>query len=74
MGRHLEYEEFLKRARRLHGDKYIYTKEGFEHRKVNGKIIYKCPLHGDVEQRTYSHLSGSGCNLCGNKKILFDVE
>ena len=69
MGRHLEYEEFLKRARRLHGDKYIYTKEGFEHRKVNGKIIYKCPLHGDVEQRTYSHLSGSGCNLCGNKKI-----
>ena len=64
------FEEFLIKAKQTHGDKYIYTKEGFEHRKINRKIIYRCPIHNiDVEQRITQHLKGSGCKECGKLKI-----
>lgn len=69
MGKRIKYEDFILAARKVHGNKYIYTKEGFENRLITGKIRYTCPKHGDVEQKMHSHLSGSGCNLCGNEKI-----
>ena len=74
MGTRVSYEDFLTRAHKVHGDKYTYTEDGYEHRKINGKIIYECPLHGKVEQRLSSHLQGSGCNLCGNLKISKKAE
>ena len=56
-------EEFIRRAKTLHGDKYDYNKTIFKNNQT--KIIVNCPIHGDFEQYPYHHLRGSGCKLCG---------
>jgi len=60
-------EEFIEKARLLHGDKYDYSKT--EYVNSNTKVQITCPIHGDFEQIPYSHLSGSGCNKCGYERI-----
>lgn len=58
----LTTEEFIKRARKVHGDKYDYSKSVYT--GYNNKITIICPVHGEFEQRASSHLEGYGCNLC----------
>ena len=58
----LTTEEFIKRAREVHGDKYDYSKSVYT--GYNNKITIICPVHGEFEQRASSHLEGYGCNLC----------
>lgn len=58
-------DEFIKRSKSIHGDKFSYLKTIFSNK--SGKVVIICPLHGDFEQRAFSHLSGHGCNLCGIK-------
>ena len=55
-------EEFIKRARAKHGDKYDYSKVVYiaAHKKV--EIV--CPTHGSFWQRPDSHIAGNGCKLC----------
>jgi len=63
----LTKEEFLKRAKNKHGDKYEYNKSCFT--GVNDKVTITCPVHGDFEQIAHSHLSGNGCSKCSFEKI-----
>jgi hypothetical protein len=63
----LTNEEFLKRAKNKHDNKYDYTKTCFT--GVNNKIIVTCLLHGDFEQIAHSHLNGNGCSKCSFNKI-----
>jgi hypothetical protein len=55
-------EEFIKKAKKIHGDKYDYSLVDYKgsHKKI--KII--CYTHGIFEQVPYSHLIGKGCNKC----------
>ena len=56
-------EEFIERARNVHGDKYDYSliPDVFtQHDKVD--II--CPVHGVFKQLAYDHLHGHGCTQC----------
>lgn len=51
------------RSRKLHGDKYDYSKSEYIDAVSKVKII--CPIHGEFEQVANNHLTGRGCYLCG---------
>ena len=55
-------EEFIEKAKNVHGDKYDYSKVRYNNSKE--KVIIICPKHGDFLQTPNSHLSGSGCPDC----------
>lgn len=56
-------EEFIKRAKKIHGNKYIYDKVELSKRK--DKVCIVCPQHGDFWQTMESHLNNRGCPICG---------
>jgi len=55
---------FILKAKEIHGDKYDYLLVEYKGAHLKVKII--CPEHGEFEQTPASHLSGSGCPVCGN--------
>jgi len=55
-------EEFIAEARKVHGDKYDYSK--VEYINALKKICIICPEHGEFWQTPNSHLSGKGCPKC----------
>ena len=57
-------DEFIIKAKEIHGDKYDYSKIEYIGSDKNVKII--CQVHGLFEQRPATHLRGSGCNTCSN--------
>ena len=60
-------KKFIEKARKIHGDKYDYSKSIYETYKHSICII--CPEHGEFWQRPDSHLKGGGCPKCGRKNI-----
>ena len=60
----MEINEFIKKAKKVHGDKYNYSESVYIGYKKNITII--CPLHGEFEQTPDNHLHGHGCQKCGN--------
>lgn len=67
MSKKLTKEEFIEKARKIHGDKYNYDKVIYTGNK--NKVIITCPIHGDFEQRPNDHLSGYGCRKCANGEL-----
>jgi len=63
--RTLTTEEFIEKAKKVHGDKYDYSKLVYIDRWTKVKII--CPIHGEFKQAPYAHLNGSGCRKCGTE-------
>lgn len=59
-------EDFIKKAREIHGDKYDYSK--VEYIKRNQKVCIICPVHGEFWQTPGNHLCGNGCSECSGKK------
>ena len=57
-------EQFIERARKVHGDKYDYSKVNY----VNGheKVCIICPEHGEFWQAPSRHLYGQGCPVCAD--------
>lgn len=60
----LTTNEFIKRAKKVHGDKYDYSKTNYSN--MNTKICITCPIHGDFTQIASAHLHGNGCPKCGS--------
>ena len=60
-------EEFIKKAKEIHGDKYDYSKVKYSGWKNKVKII--CPIHGEFEQIPFDHLRGHGCVKCMGDEI-----
>lgn len=56
-------EDFIEKAREIHGDKYDYSE--VDYRGVKGKIKIICDNHGQFLQTPNAHLSGNGCQKCG---------
>ena len=56
-------DEFIEKAKLIHGDKYDYTKTKYT--GWNNKCIITCPIHGDFEITPNHYLSGEGCKKCG---------
>lgn len=61
--RKLTTEEFITKAKKIHGDKYDYGLSDYKGSKKKIKII--CPIHGEFEQLPNNHLNGAECYLCG---------
>ena len=59
-------EEFIKRAREVHGNKYDYSK--VEYTDYKTKVCIVCPEHGEFWQRPEQHYKGRGCPVCGVNK------
>ena len=64
MSRKLTTEEFIERARKVHGDRYDYSQSVYVNSEMKVKII--CATHGIFEQLPASHFKGFNCRLCGN--------
>ena len=60
-------EDFIKRAKEVHGNKYDYSKTTFVRNNV--KTIITCPIHGDFEQTPNAHMCGTGCPKCAYGKV-----
>jgi hypothetical protein len=58
---------FIEKAKKIHGEKYKYNLVNYKTAKKEVKII--CKNHGTFIQLPYIHLTGSGCNKCGNETI-----
>ena len=62
----LTTEDFIRKARLVHGNKYDYSKTRYVN--AHTKVCIICPIHGEFWQEAYSHLSGNGCKLCSDPK------
>lgn len=60
----LSREEFLNKAKKVHGDKYDYSLAEYVNTDTKVKII--CPIHGMFEQIPANHLQGQGCSICNH--------
>jgi len=70
----LTTEEFIQRAREVHGDKYDYSKAEYEGRNDKVCIICRVEGHGEFFQRPRDHIRGSGCPSCSRKSKITTEE
>lgn len=62
-------EAFVEKARKVHGDKYGYSKTDYT--GVMVQVVINCPAHGDFAQIPNDHLSKkAGCPSCAGVKRL----
>ena len=67
-GTHLKSnEEFTEDAKKVHGDKYDYSKVEYKGNKV--KVCIICPKHGEFWQTPNDHLRQKGCPSCKNSYL-----
>lgn len=67
MTKRITTEEFIKRAIKIHGNKYNYSK--VEYVNIQTKVILSCPIHGDFKVTPNHHLyMKAGCPHCGIEK------
>ena len=65
-------EEFIKKAKNVHGDKYDYSLVDYKNNRTHIEII--CKIHGSFLQTPSDHLSGKGCKECGKEKSKEDTR
>ena len=59
-------EQFIAKAKRIHGDKYDYSLVSYKRNNLPVKIV--CLAHGEFEQMPRGHLAGSGCRECAEDR------
>ena len=59
-------EEWIASARKIHSDKYDYSKVKYVNNTT--KVCIKCPKHGEFWQKPNNHTQGQGCPKCGIEK------
>ena len=64
--RKLKKNDFIKKAKEIHGDKYDYTK--IEYKDYYTPVTIICPVHGEFKQKPYLHVFGQGCKKCGDER------
>ena len=57
-------EEWIEKAKSVHGDKYDYSKTIYKEKRK--KVIIICPIHGEFRKRPWIHINGTGCTKCSN--------
>ncbi len=62
-------EDFIKKAKEIHGDKYDYSNTDLDKKDDKKRVSIICPVHGKFLQNIYSHLKGCGCYKCGKKSM-----
>lgn len=64
-------EDFITKAKAVHGDIYDYSKVNYT--KAKEKVTITCRTHGDFDQQPNNHLTGHGCPFC-MKRVIVDTE
>lgn len=73
MPKKLTTEEFIEKAKAIHGDKYDYSKVNYINNHTKVEII--CPKHGSFWQKPCHHINrGDGCPECRKNKKLTKGE
>lgn len=62
-------DEFITKARKIHGERYDYTQSRCEKLADNIVIICNEPNHGQFVQSGYNHVRGMGCPKCGRIQL-----
>ena len=57
-------EQFIQKAKLIHGDKYDYSQVIYKSSIY--KVIITCPIHGSYSQTPNKHLLSNGCPICEN--------
>lgn len=65
-------ESFIEQAKKIHGDKYDYSK--VEYNKNQTKVCIICPIHGEFYQRPNSHMRGEGCPKCNESHLEREMD
>lgn len=66
-------EEFIERAKKVHGDKYDYSETNFVNWRTKVKII--CPKHGEFWNTAGNHINNKqGCYQCFLKRRTYTAE
>lgn len=63
--RKLTTEQFIEKARKVHGDTYDYSLVEYINRRTKVNIV--CKIHDVFEQIAGGHLGGNGCPKCAGK-------
>lgn len=58
-------EQWIEKAKLIHGEKYDYSKVRYVN--INTKICIICQKHGEFNQTPKDHLRGRGCGKCGRE-------
>lgn len=69
--RKLTNEQFIAKAKQIHGGKFIYDKTDVNNRDENGKVIITCRKHGDFKLTPNNHThktNPQGCPRCKSEK------
>lgn len=69
----LSYDDFIERAKKVHGDKYNYSLVSYKnsHEKVN-IVCNKCK--NIFSQTPTNHFSGNGCPKCGKDSVKLGID
>lgn len=59
-------EEFIEEAKKIHSNKFDYSKVDYKNAKT--KVCIICPKHGEFWQTPHGHLRGYGCSKCRDEK------
>ena len=58
-------ESFINESKKVHGDKYDYSKVNYINSQT--KVCIICPEHGEFWQNPNNHINGQGCPKCIKK-------
>ena len=65
-GKNITTEDFIKKAKLIHDEKYDYSKVNYVNNNTKVSII--CAKHGEFLQSPSKHLIGQGCPYCAIEK------
>ena len=68
----MSQEVWTERAKRIHQNKYDYSKVTYINNHTPIRII--CPIHGEFMQTPANHIKGQGCPICGMSKSKLSQE
>ena len=68
----LTTDEFIEKAKKIHGDEYDYSMVNYINYRQKVTII--CKKHGEFVQSPENHLYGKGCPKCGNHYSKFEDD
>lgn len=66
-------QEFIEKAKKIHGNKYDYGKVNYVNNKT--KVCIICPEHGEFWQTPRAHICKQhGCPKCNESRLERDIR
>lgn len=65
-------EDFIKEAKKIHGEKYDYSKTIYN--RYDEKVTIICKKHGEYKVLPFEHLKGKNCKKCATESLMKKTE